>query len=181
MTAPDIGAAPAAPTAVPAPERITLRIGGRVFVAVGRTTTFAHQLWLAPHLKAAGLYDLLLGRETMDDADWAERILWRAHDSGRVLDLLAGSVAEEGHEWSEAAAVANRACFAAVTEPAECRALQAALVGLLFDFLVSGLGSVPISRSSTAPRNHGTAPAADHFEAVNARSGAPREPVPVGQ
>jgi hypothetical protein len=159
MTATTHGAAAAAPLAAAVVEPGPLHVGGRVFVPVGRRTNFGQQMWMAPRLASSGIYDLLVGRVEFTE-DWAERVLWRAADSGEVMNLLAGSLVEDGKVWTEADAIANAAFFYALEDEADCAALRAALVGLLFDFLRSGSGSLPISLSSSSPQGSSTGSAA---------------------
>jgi hypothetical protein len=128
-------------------ERITLRLRGadgreRSFVAA-QDTTLAHDVWLMRVVDETGLHEAL--RES------PKAVLSRALNSGRVFELLAGSVVEPGVPFTEAAMAERVKWLAAITDPDSKRQVRDALLMLLLSFFLSGTASSPTSPSSSAP------------------------------
>lgn len=126
-------------------ERITLTLRGpdghtRTFVSA-QDTTLEHDVWMMPHVHAAGLHN------TKGDPN---AVLQLALSSGRVFLLLAGSVLEQGVPWSAQATEANAAWFASLTDRESKAQIHSALVQLLLSFFGIGTALSTISRSSSA-------------------------------
>lgn len=130
---------------------VTLTVAGRTFRPVTRST-FAHQLYMMPLVRDAGLLGLagkVQGAETGDDA---ESLLFRVIESEHTLALLSGVLVEEGKaKWTPDDARANAAFFAEISDPAECAALQRVLLGLVTDFFAIAGASPAISGDSSVP------------------------------
>ena len=144
-------------------ERITLTLRGadgreRTFVAA-QDTTVGHEVWMMRLVRSAGLYGVNLTQP--------EAVLERALESGRTIELLAGSLVEPGVPFSEAAMAERAAWIEAITDAESRRQIRDALVMLLLSFFLSGTASSPTSPSSSlapetpSPRDDagGSAPA----------------------
>lgn len=125
-----------------------ITVAGRTFRPVTRST-FEHQLYMMPLVRAAGLATAGTEIKGASEAD-AEALLLKVIASRHTLDLLAGSLLEDGQEWSPEGADGTRAFFAAVTDPADIARLQGALVGLVASFF--GLAvSLPATSDTVSP------------------------------
>lgn len=130
---------------------VRLTVAGRTFRPVTRST-FAHQLYMMPLVRDAGLLGLagqVKGAETGDDA---EALLFRVIESPHTLALLAGVLVEaDKPKWTPEDAKSNAEFFADISDPAECMAMQRVLLGLVTDFFAIAGASPAISGGSSAP------------------------------
>jgi hypothetical protein len=135
-------------------DPITLTLRGpdgrtRTFVPA-QDTTLAHDVWMMPHVHAAGLH------QTKGDPN---AVLQMALSSGRVFLLLAGSVLEAGVPWSAKATEENAAWFASLTDRESKAQIHSALVQLLLSFFSIGTALSTTSPSSSPgpanPPSHG--------------------------
>jgi hypothetical protein len=128
-----------------------ITVAGRTFRPVTRST-FAHQLYMMPLVRDAGLLGVPGQVRTASSPAEAEALLFRVIESRHTISLLAGVLAEGGREWSPEDADQNKLFFASLTDPRDCAALQAALLALVTDFFAlagSSPATSPASLSST--------------------------------
>jgi hypothetical protein len=152
-------------------ERITLTLRGadgrtRSFVAA-QDTTLAHDVWMMGVVRATGLHQVKLGQP--------EVVLERALESGRVMELLAGSLEEPGVPFSEAAIAERVAWLEALTDAGSKGQVREALVMLLLSFFRNGTASSMTSLSSSPDPVNPPSPSDD------ASGSAPAPTVPTSE
>jgi hypothetical protein len=117
-----------------------LMLDGRTFRAA-KDVTFEQHVAFMDDAAAAGLLEPWSGG--------AEEFLSRVLASGRVMQLLAGALVEEGHDWSAESAKANAEFFAKVKGVDNIQQLQGALLGVLTGFFLDARQSSATSLSSS--------------------------------
>ena len=113
----------------------TIMLDGRKFTGMLHTPFVETQIdYVLAHLRLAGAVEIF------NDLDGIQRtkeqrpedLLTQILLSGRTHHILAGILTEEGKVWSRAAADANAARFAAITDPEEKKTMHP----FLRDFLL---------------------------------------------
>lgn len=129
-----------------------------VIVIEGRTfrgsvsTTFEQDIYIMQVLEEAGLSDLASTFDiTKDDiGDIQSRVIIKAFSSGKLFDLLAASLEEEGVKWTVHRAKENAKFFANIRKTEDKKNLRGSIVGVVLGFFVSGLlSSKTFQKSST--------------------------------
>ena len=151
-----------------------ISIGGRRFVKVGPDMSFAQHAYLMREVVNAGLH-----ANRGDGEAYLQRVL----GSGRVTQLLAGALTEEGKDWSEESANQNALFFGAVKGSENVNALQQVLFELVADFFVSaGLYEAISGTSSTTDAELGAAENKEQSTSENSEPSSESSPeeIPPG-
>jgi hypothetical protein len=121
----------------------TITLDGRTFQGITQALTANQDDYILAHLRLAGAIDVvsdLDGVQRMKEQR-AEDLLTRILLSGRTHHILAGCLTEEGKVWNRAAADANAARFAAITDAEEKTAMRSAIVKFVIGFFSEGATS----------------------------------------
>jgi hypothetical protein len=109
-------------------------IGGRKFHGVTQELCAAQDDYLIGQLRLAGALELVLSAGENNREATAEALLTQIMISGRSPHVLAGCLTEAGKQWTFEEASRNAVAFAAVTNPEDKRAMNAAIVGFVVGF-----------------------------------------------
>jgi hypothetical protein len=133
------------------PEVITL--DGRKFQGISQALTANQDDYILAHLRLAGAIEVMsdLDGNQRTKEKRAEDLLTQILVSGRTHHILAGCLTEEGKVWNRAAADANAARFAAITDFAEKTAMRSSIVRFVIGFFSLGEPSSETSRRSSSP------------------------------
>ena len=121
----------------------TITLDGRTFQGITQALTANQDDYILAHLRLAGAIDIMSdldGVQRMKEQR-AEDLLTRILLSGRTHHILAGCLTEEGKVWNRAAADANAARFAAITDAEEKTAMRSAIVKFVIGFFSEGATS----------------------------------------
>ena len=140
-------------------DAVDLAAGGTLLNISGRTfrpctsTTFEQDIHIMAMVRDAGIMKVgaTFDPLTQDLDDIAQQIIMQAFSSGKLFDLLAGTLEEVGVPWSMGEARANAQFFAQLTDAADKAALNGSIVGALLGFFISGAASSLISPKSSRP------------------------------
>ena len=131
-------------------ENNLITIGGRKFHGVTQELCAAQDDYLIGQLRLAGALELVTSAETNPEAT-AEALLTQIMISGRSPYVLAGCLTEDGKQWTFEEASRNAAAFAAITNPEDKRAMNAAIVGFVVSFFRFATAFAAISPKSSRP------------------------------
>lgn len=141
-----------------------LTIAGRKF-RVTTATTFEQDLFILSHMNESKLSEIARGFDpaTDDVSQFAESVIVKAFQTGKIFLLLAGSLVEEGVEWTVEGAEQTAKFFSTLTDARDKQALHSSIMGILLSFFLKGESSVTISPKSfagkrTNPATHGAGP-----------------------
>lgn len=129
-----------------------LVIAGRTFRKCV-TTTFEQDIYIMAMLRDAGIMKAgeSFNPEVASLDDVAQDVILRAFTSGKLFEILAGTLEEVGEPWSIPNARANAQFFAQLTDQADKATLHGSIVGALLGFFITGAQSSMISRKSSRP------------------------------
>jgi hypothetical protein len=144
-------------------EDVDLSAAGTILTVAGRTfrpcasTTFEQDIWIMSMLRDAGIMkageSFQPGKEDLSEI--ATAVVMQAFTSGKLFEILAGTLEEIGVVWSIPTARANAQFFAQLTAPEDKAALNGSIVGALMGFFISGaLSSVTSQKSSRPTMTH---------------------------
>jgi hypothetical protein len=145
---------PQQPDELPIPEGMVLVIDGRTFRGVSETS-FEQDLYIGSMLKDAGLIKMAEGFNPAKDeiSDVAMEIIATAFASGKLFDLLGGTMEEVGVPWSIPEAKKNAQFFSQLRKASDKKKLHGAIVGILMGFFISGAVSSKTSLKYSSPED----------------------------
>jgi hypothetical protein len=130
-------------------DGVEIVVAGRKFTP-SVNTTFEQDLYVMDRMRAGGLNGLQTEVTTEGELnELAQEILIQSYRSGKLFELLAGVLEEEGKEWSPESADENAIMFSKLTDPEDKKALHGSLVGVVLSFFVAEDSSLKISPKSS--------------------------------
>lgn len=149
-------------------QQETYKLGGKWYRAISVPRTLEHDHFLAGHTRQAGAADWAL-REGESHEAFGARILGDMMASGRSFLILGGLLIPcDVEEWTAEVAAKTAHDLSRLTDPEEKKVANAALLGVVLDFFVSGLASWMISGTSSEAVGESGA----NGEAASSESGA---------
>lgn len=130
-----------------------LLLGKRQFHQVdARRVTVEHDLWIKGEMAAARVHGLTMGEDESAE-DFCARVVSTAHESRRLLDLMAALLipVEVAYEDWRPETVADVRGYISKLTASEQPALQEFLVGILVPFLEAGMISLWRSKTVSVP------------------------------
>lgn len=131
-------------------------VSGRTFYPA-TDTTFEQDFFILDRIGETGMERMELTKDS-DLAEVSMDIILSAYRSGKLFELLAGMVKEEGVPWTPEGAIENARFFATLTDQKDKDAIRNSLVGALLGFFVNAVNFSAISLKSL-PETESTAPA----------------------
>lgn len=116
---------------------IELTLSGRVF-RKARTTTIDQDAYVMKRMREFGLVEMASTFDPVKDEldDFSQQLLMAAFETGKLYEVLAGVLIEEGVVWSRAVAKQNAEFFATLTDKDDKAQLFSSIASVLVDFLV---------------------------------------------
>lgn len=147
-----------------------IKLGEGKYFAPAEQTTARQDGWIIGQCGDAGITKFI--GKTMDESTMVDLVV-QLYRSGKREHILAGLLVEQGEKWSPESAERNADYFANLTDREAKAALSEALIPLLGDFFLNGLGLSTGSPSASSPT------AADTPSAPTPRSRAKRSTKPT--
>ncbi len=111
-------------------------------------TTFEQDFFIMERVGESGA-DRIEVKDNSDLTALGTKIILDAYRTGKLFELVAGMMVEDGVKWTKQSAMENAEFFGNLTDTADKRALQDALVGVLLSFFVNAADfSVSSQKSS---------------------------------
>lgn len=127
------------------------RLGGRIFVPLGRPTTLEHDIWVTERIRAAGLMPAEIG-ENEDREAFARRVLFELELSGKGIELLGGMLLPKGTKseaWTPRLARETSAHLMRVVGAEEKALIVRLQIAMLMSFFEEGPAYIVTSKSSS--------------------------------
>lgn len=128
------------------PQVEPIVVAGRTF-RPATNTTFEQDLFIMERVDATGADSLELKGEN-DLTAFAQKTILDAYRSGKLFELVAGMLVEDGKEWSPEAAKVNALFFAGLRDKADKEALHESMVAALLSFFLNAVSSFSTSPNS---------------------------------
>jgi hypothetical protein len=130
----------------------TITLDGRNFQGPTQALTANQDDYILAHLRAGGCIEILsdLDGVKRTPEQRAKDLLTQILMSGRTQHILAGSLTEEGKEWTRKEADANAARFGAITDAGEKTLMRSEIVSFVIGFFSLGAPSSQTSQRSSS-------------------------------
>lgn len=134
-------------------KSLVINVQGRTF-RPSQKTSFKQDFYVMERMELAKIDQMVAGFTKEGNAEeYAQQLLIAAYKSGKLFEILAGVMVEDGTKWTEEAALANAEFFEYLEEEEEKEQITQSLAAVVLGFFThAGLSSRTSKSASGSPR-----------------------------